>query len=82
MGGGVVGALFQSPPPPPFRAHVTGTPDGPTGDVGGVLRYTYVAQNDPEDALMILRYVSWGEFFFFGKKLLLGRFAAQVVSHH
>ena len=36
-GAGGVGGPF--PDPPPFRAHVTGTPDGLTGAIGGVLRY-------------------------------------------
>ena len=33
----------------------------------------------PHNALIILRYVSRGNFF---EKILLGRFAMQVVSHH
>ena len=43
-GGRVVEAPFPGPPPLPFRAHVTGTPDGLMGEVGrggggGFLRY-------------------------------------------
>ena len=37
-----------------------------------------MTENDPHDALIILRYVSWGEFFF--KTNLLGRFAASGES--
>ena len=77
-GGQFVGPPSTGPPTPP--AHVTGTPDGPTAEVEGgggesSGAPTSMAQNDPPDALIILGYVSWGE-------TLLGRFAAQVVSHH
>ena len=40
-----------------------------------------MTQNDPHDALLILRYVSWGKLFL-KEKTLPGHFAAQVVSHH
>ena len=46
--------LFQDPGP------VTGTPDGLMGEAVGGLEVPQhiVAQNDPHDALIILRYVS------------------------
>ena len=57
---GVTDVHFPTPPPPPFGPAVTRTPDGPTGVVrgGSCGTPTYMAQNDPHDALIILRYVS------------------------
>ena len=40
---------------------VTGTPDGLRGRLGGgVLKYPKMYGYDPHNALIILRYVSWG----------------------
>ena len=85
--GRVVGAPFPDPPPP-FRAPVTGTPDGPTAEVGGEgkggspeapqhMRLRMI----PRDALIISRGVSSGGWFCFPNKVFRAAFAAQVVSH-
>ena len=78
-GGGGGWAVVEAPipaPPPPFWAHVTGTPDGLTGPLmgrpgrlgGGGGGGPEVPQHKwlkiiPHDALIIVRYVSWGIFF-------------------
>ena len=52
-GGGGLEPLLQTPPPT-FRAQVTGTPEGPTGEVGSLGPPTYVAHDDyPRDVLII-----------------------------
>ena len=91
-GGGVVGVPFPDNPPPHLQGlrdgdlrRADGDPPmgrrGRLGGRGGHERHPnkYVAQNDPHNALIFLRYVSWGKLF--EKNILPGRFATQVVSH-
>ena len=64
-GEGVVGTPF--PDPLLFRAHVTGTPGGRTGEMGEggspeVPQHKWLRMI-PHNALIILRYVLWVLFF-------------------
>ena len=72
-GGGGLSSPFPGTPP------LLGSRDGDP-QRGPEVPPTHMAQCDPHNALIILRYVSRGKSSF--KKNCLGRFAAPLVSHH